>query len=237
MEEMDVLLKLQEIDLQLNEIKTEHENIPLLIAELDKDVNELKADLEKQGADLKKYKLASREAESKVAQLDEIARKYKQQLLNVKTNREYSALLTEIEAVKGEKEELEEQIIKNMERAEEITAQVELTKGKLAEAEKSGQENKNELAGKMKSLEAEMAAQGRKRNDLVSRVNGPVLNLYERIMRSRVKQAVVPLHNGSCGGCYAIIPLQKIVDIRKANQIYTCDYCGRILYYEENQGN
>ena len=42
MEEMDVLLKLQEIDLQLNEIKTEHENIPLLIAELDKDVNELK---------------------------------------------------------------------------------------------------------------------------------------------------------------------------------------------------
>ena len=233
---MDVLLKLQEIDLQLSDIRAEHDNIPLQMQELDKDVDELKAELEKQESDLKALKLAIREAESKVALLEETAKRYKQQLLAVKTNREYSALLTEIEAVKFEKEELEEKIIREMESSEEVAAQIEETKGRLTEVERVREEKKDELAVKMKVLKDKITVQATKRDNLVQKIKRPVLNLYERIMNSRMRKAVVPLRNGSCGGCFTIVPLQKVADIRKADQIYTCDNCGRILYHEENEG-
>lgn len=158
MVELDFLLKLQEIDLQLNEIRAEHDNIPLLINELDKDVDELKEELEKQESELKAAKLAVREAESKVALLADITDKYKRQLLAVKTNREYSALLTEIEAVKGEKEELEEQIIRNMEKIDEAVNQVKEKKGKLEEAGKIREEKKERA-----SVEDEVLGEGNRR--------------------------------------------------------------------------
>jgi len=236
MVELDFLLKLQEIDLQLNEIRAEHGNIPLLVKELDKDVDELKEELEKQESELKASKLAVREAESKVALLADITDKYKRQLLTVKTNREYSALLTEIEAVKGEKDELEEQIIRNMEKIDEAVNQVKEKKGKLEEAVKIREEKKKELQLKMKSLETEIDVRGNKREKITVKIDRLTLKLYERIMKSRIKNAVVALRNGSCGGCFAMIPLQKVADIRKGKQIYTCDYCGRILYYDESHG-
>jgi len=235
MEEMDILLKLQEIDLQLNELKEQHDDIPLQMEELEKDVNGLKMELEKQESELKSLKLSNRESESKVALLEEMIKRYKQQLLSVKTNREYSALLTEIEAAKREKEELEEQIIRNMEQAEAAESRIDETKQELRKLEKLEKEKKNDLAGKMRALEAEINLQMKKRTELAHNVERPVLNLYQRIMNSRLKQAVVPLHNGSCGGCFAVVPLQKVADIRMGGQIYTCDNCGRILYYNESQ--
>ena len=78
-----------------------------------------------------------------------------------------------------------------------------------------------------------MAIEKQKRENLAIRIDRQTLNLYERIIRSRTDRAVVPLRNGSCSGCYAEIPLQKIADIRKCDRLLTCDICGRILYYEE----
>ncbi len=235
MEEMGVLLKLQELDLELNKIQAEHDSIPALMEEIERDCNELNVEIEEQESELKTLKVAIREAESKIALLDEISKKYKQQLLTVKTNREYSALLTEIESVKREKDELEELIIQNMEKTEALSAETKEKNGRLKKLGKERQGKKDELDVKLKELSNEMVRQKRKRGRLTGVVNRPTLKLYERIMNSRVNRAVVPIRSGSCGGCFAHVPLQKVADIRKGSQIYTCDGCGRILYYDESQ--
>ncbi len=238
MEEMGVLLKLQELDLELKKIQAEHDSIPAQMEEIERDHNELNAQIEEQESELKILKVAIREAEGKVTFLDEMSKKYKQQLLMVKTNREYSALLTEIERVKREKEELEELIIQDMEKAEALSAEIKEKNGRLEELSKERQGKKDELDVKLKELGKEITICKRKREKLAGEVNRPTLKLYERIMNSRVNRAVVPIRSsGSCGGCFAHVPIQKVADIRKGSQIYTCDGCGRILYYDESQSN
>ena len=169
--------------------------------------------------------------------LDETSKKYKQQLLTVKTNREYSALLTEIEAVKREKEELEESIIQNMEKNEALSAGIKEKSSRLEELGKQRLSKKGELDLRLKKLGKEVSIRKREREKLTGEVNRPTLKLYERIMNSRVNRAVVPVRSGCCGGCFAHVPLQKVADIRKGGQIYTCDSCGRIVYYDEDQSN
>ena len=237
MEVMEVLIKLQELDLDLNKIQAEHDSIPAQMGEIEADYNELNADIEEQESELKLLKVTIREAESKIAVLDETSKKYKQQLLTVKTNREYSALLTEIEAVKREKEELEESIIQNMEKNEALSAGIKEKSSRLEELGKQRLSKKGELDLRLKKLGKEVSIRKREREKLTGEVNRPTLKLYERIMNSRVNRAVVPVRSGCCGGCFAHVPLQKVADIRKGGQIYTCDSCGRIVYYDEDQSN
>ena len=237
MEEMGVLLKLQELDLEIKKIQAEYDSIPAHMEEIERNYNELNAEIEEQESELKILKLAIREVEGKIALLDDISKKYKQQLLTVKTNREYSALLTEIEAVKREKGELEDLIIQNMEKSEALSDEIKEKKGRLEELGKERQGKKDELNIKLKELSKEIAICKKTREELTGEINRPTLRLYERIMNSRVNRAVVPIRSGSCGGCFAHVPIQKVADIRKGSQIYSCDSCGRILYYDESQSN
>lgn len=231
---LELLLKLQNIDIEISSIRGRRESLPSKIEALELRMNEARQELEDREARLLSARLAIRQSESRVAQLDEISNRYKQQLLGVKTNREYSALLTEIEGVKREKNELEELIIGSMEEAEKLAVEVDESRSRLEEAEKTFAGERDHLSGEMKELDEEIAVRRQKRENISVRVRRPVLNLYERIMTSRVNHAVVSLRNGSCGGCFAMVPLQKVTDIRKGEEIHTCENCGRILYFEEN---
>jgi predicted nucleic acid-binding Zn-ribbon protein len=233
MEVIELLLKVQGIDLILGEIKAEHDTIPGQLEELDNRVRELEQAIAEREAELKELKVAVRNAESKTSMLDEMANKYKQQLVAVKTNREYSALLTEIESVKREKEEIDESTIAIMERMEAIAAEIQETRNKLEDFQTQSKESREELSNKIKTLREKMDIEKRKRDNLAVRIEKTTFKLYERIMNSRNDRAVVPLRNGSCGGCFAEVPLQKVADIRKGDRLLTCDDCGRILYYEE----
>jgi predicted nucleic acid-binding Zn-ribbon protein len=58
---------------------------------------------------------------------------------------------------------------------------------------------------------------------------------YERIRKAKDGLAVVQIKKNSCGGCFSAIPPQKIVEIREMNRLYTCEHCGRILVWlDEN---
>ena len=185
MEVIELLLKVQGIDLMIGKIKAEHDTIPGQLEELNKSGGELKDAIEEQEAELKNIKIAIRDAESKISLLNETVKKYKQQLMIVKTNREYSALLTEIEGVKKEKEELDDGAIKNMERIEVITTEIEESKKKLEDFQTQSKDKREELSGRIKDLSKKMAVQERKRGNLAIRIEKGTLKLYERIMNSR----------------------------------------------------
>ena len=90
MVEMGVLLELQELDLELDRFRQQRKELPAELEELEAEAGQAGTELEAREAELKSLKVEIREAESKTAQLDEAQTKYKQQLLAVKTNREYS---------------------------------------------------------------------------------------------------------------------------------------------------
>ncbi len=233
MEEMQCLLKLQEIDLRLRDLNAQQKGIPLQLQELDCNLAELTTQVENREKELKQLRVSSREFEGRVAMLDESVKRYKVQMATVKTNREYSAILTEIEAVRGEKDQLENRLIQAMERTETLTGELEKEHQRHEQQQLVREQKWTELQAQQRELAGQIAVEQDRRGKLARQVRPPVLTLYERIMGSRVELAVVPLRSGSCGGCHGMIPLQRVTDIRKGHQLHTCDFCGRILYYQD----
>ena len=100
----------------------------------------------------------------------------------------------------------------------EITAKVEVER---ADLQKRGVMIEQEL----KQLEEE-------RQKLVRDTEPAALSRYERLMRSKSDFAVVPIRNGNCGGCHLNIPPQLAHNAKHGRELTSCDYCGRILYWQ-----
>lgn len=68
------------------------------------------------------------------------------------------------------------------------------------------------------------------REELASRINKPLLFRYERL-RAKLKRAIVPVKNDICLGCFLRQPTSIGAKGREEMQIFTCENCGRMLYW------
>ena len=88
-----------------------------------------------------------------------------------------------------------------------------------------------------KSTEEEELQFQHKRDKVLVHVAKPDLTAYERIRRAKKGKAVVPVKRGACGGCFARVTPQKLLELRQNNKIYQCEHCGRILVSDEIVGS
>jgi hypothetical protein len=68
------------------------------------------------------------------------------------------------------------------------------------------------------------------RNELASTISKPLLSRYERL-RAKLKRAVVPVKNDICLGCFLRQPTSRGARGREEDMIFTCENCGRMLYW------
>jgi predicted nucleic acid-binding Zn-ribbon protein len=146
-------------------------------------------------------------------------------LYEVKTNKEYSAVLAEIESLKVDKGRIEEEILGLMESQERMTREV---------AEE--QESKTQEAAateEQRALEADLAVVRAERDSLARDVPRDLLTQYTRLLRGRGGLAVAVVgSNGICTGCRLGLTPQRFNELRQSSQILTCEGCGRILFYQ-----
>ncbi len=86
---------------------------------------------------------------------------------------------------------------------------------------------------KKNALELEMRLKelGEKRKAYTPSVDAKLLSQYERILKSREGLALVPVMNGSCGGCHLELPPQAVNEIQMQEKVIICESCARILYW------
>jgi len=73
------------------------------------------------------------------------------------------------------------------------------------------------------------------RQIIVQKLSAQVVKSYEMVRKARDGSGIARVADASCGGCYSYIPPQKIVEIKKMQKLYTCEFCGRILVWDESQ--
>jgi predicted nucleic acid-binding Zn-ribbon protein len=151
----------------------------------------------------------------------------------LKTNKEYSAMLHEIESKKADKSILEDDILKFMEDIENTESAIKKEKQIFEEeSEKTGAEIKT-VESRIKEIEAILAELGKKRDEITPGINVRILKDYERILDGRGGVALVEVLNDACGGCYMQLPPQVINEIRMKEQIIRCENCQRMLYIKD----
>jgi hypothetical protein len=174
--------------------------------------------------------VARRAIEKDLAVVQGRLSKFKDQLMEVKTNKEYTAMQHEIAAATADVRRFEDALLERMMEADELTSALKHEERELAVA-------RTEVAGELAALDAEGAAVERsleaaagRRDALAKEMSADVLALFEQV---RIKRgtAVVEARDGHCTVCHVRLRPQVYNQIRLNTEVHKCDSCGRVLYY------
>jgi predicted nucleic acid-binding Zn-ribbon protein len=232
-ERLIALAKLQMIDSKIDEIRNVRGELPLEVQDLEDEIHGLQTRTDNLLAEVDE--INARISEKKIAIEDGLAliKKYEDQRMNVRNNREYDSLTKEIE-YQGLEIQLAEKRVK------EEKYSIEVKQEAITQAQANLDDRKIDLEAKKKELEEIVSETERDEQTLIEQSNDNekyieprLLSAYKRI-RSNARNglAVVAVERDACGGCFNKIPPQRQLDIRMHKKIIVCEYCGRILVDE-----
>ena len=172
-----------------------------------------------------------RAEEKEVAGVQTRLARYKDQLLEVKTNREYTAMLHEIETAQNDIRAREDRILEIMMETDELNAAIKKSEAELKVAEKEIAAERAVLDTERASLEAEIDKATAERAGVVAGMDKRVLNIFETTAKGRKGVAVAEARDGLCTICHVRLRPQVFNEVRKNESIIQCDSCRRILYF------
>ena len=169
--------------------------------------------------------------EKEVATVQTRLAKYKDQLLEVKTNREYTAMLHEIEAAQNDIRVREDRILEIMMESDDLGAEAKRTESELKKAEKEIAAERAALQEEMVSMRAQLEQVSAARQKLATEIDRLALAIFEQTAKSRKGVAVAEARNGLCTICHVRLRPQVFNEVRRNESIIQCDSCRRILYF------
>lgn len=224
------LYKLQAIDTALDNLKAMMGELPMEVADLEDGIVGLETRIGNIQGEIKDIQDGIGAFKNRIKECNQQIDRYKEQLNQVKNNREFDALNKEIEILGLENMQTEKAIKQQQDKLEGHRLLLETTEQHLETRKKDLEFKKGELKTIEKENEEEMARLNEDRAKAEKLVDERLLKAYNRI-RHNVRNgiAVASILRGSCGGCFARIPPQRQSDIRAHNKIIDCEHCGRIL--------
>lgn len=232
-EQLSKLVELQALDTQIYALRKEKNEKPNEIKQLEDSFNEKKTNLMQLEEKLKSMAVRRKDRELELAKKEEDVKKLQVQLYQLKTNKEYGAMLTQIEGIKADKSVLEEEIIKVLDEADELKQNINKEKEFLNQEEAKTNAEKKNIQDRIRQIEENLNTLEAKRSQLIPAIEPKILKNYERILKNRDGLALVVVRNNACQGCFMNTPPQVINEIQMGERIVVCEMCARILYLEE----
>ena len=227
------LIKLQEIDSSIQSIEELQGDLPKNVEELKTNlstiINEISNDkkrLQEIDTETRKTQTIQKTNKDKINNLQE-------QVYRVKSNREYDALMSEIDHLKNELSEYELKELELSEEKDNLSNKLKENQSENDVISEKLDKQKTSLDKNIVETKEELDSLKTKRDSITSEISEQHLGLYDRIRNARGGTAVVPVKNQSCGGCHSKIPSQLEVFIRDGNKLTQCNVCRQILYWDD----
>lgn len=234
MSDLQTLIHLQEYDTRIAGLEAEGARLPREIAALQAALAEAKSTVDAMKG---RFDAAKKELRAREKDLDDVAVKRARseaRLYEVKTNVEYSAVLTEIETIKAQKAQTEEETLALMERQETLAIDIHAAEARLRIREEQATREEAVIRQKLAEVQAELEGIRGERASLARELPSTVLTDYDKVLRARGGLAIAPVTSAAvCGGCRVTIRPQAIQELRAADSLLHCESCGRYLYWQE----
>jgi uncharacterized protein len=229
--DLEHLIQLQDLDLAVDRARRR-------IAELPAAQGTLEARLAARSgsvADVKERIAAAqtsrRDIEKELAAVQGRLSKYKGQLLELKTNKEYQAMQKEMTVAERDVRSHEDKLLEHMEHAEAFAAELKAAEAALKTEQGEVSRAQQALDAERAELERELQRVIAARAELVTRLPREALMLFERVAHGRKGIAVAEARDGLCTLCHVRLRPQKFNEVRRNDGLHQCDSCTRILYY------
>jgi uncharacterized protein len=230
--QLELLWELQKIDLTLKKIKEESDRFPKEMKKLDDRQNMEQEKIQKEKEKIESLEKERRQKERDLSTEQEKIKRSEGKMFDVKTNKEYQALLGEIESNKEATSRGEEEILQIMEEIDEL-------KKDLLKREKEGtatlekvEKDKKKIEEKMNQSNGLWKEQKERRDILSKQLESGLFKLYHTLKEKRQGVGVVNVKHETCQGCFVNIPPQMFIEVQKTNALIRCPNCNRILYWE-----
>lgn len=229
-QKLRALFDLQNVDSQIDKIRTVRGELPLEVQDLEDDIVGLETRVGKFNDELEALEQEITSRKNQIKESKAAIKKYEKQQDNVRNNREYDSLTKEIEFQNLEIQLAEKKI-------NEFAANIASKKEVFDLSNEALKDRNDDLKHKKKELDDIVAETEKEEKKMVSKSNKAAKVIEERLLtayrrirgNARNGLAVVSVERDSCGGCFNKIPPQRQMDIRLHKKIIICEHCGRIL--------
>ncbi len=230
-------------------------NVLIRIQSLKNKINELelaqkhrKQDIQKKNIQIKREKaLTEQKHEEKIAVQKEIDRKeldlktneseiskYNSQLNSIKTNKEYTALVSEIGSKKADMSILEDEILIMMSKLEAANQGYEKAKENLKSEDESLKDLTERVNTELRESDIEIEKVKNEQKKYIDLLDEHSLKQYNRLSNIKGGKAIVPVIGNVCGGCSMTVTRQTLNELMSRKDLVFCRSCSRILYLDEN---
>lgn len=233
-EKMQLLKDLQVLDQDLNKFRQNRGELETERAELDAGLGRVQSMVDSLAADIENLQAARRELTQSLALEQENVKKAEGRLPSIKTQKEYVAVLKEIDTAKKLNKEIQEQI-----QAKDSEIEVLARDREEKESELSGLREKTgtrleEIDAALASLDQSLGKKEALRDSLLEQLPVPLRKRYQLLLDRRGGVALVEARNGACLGCNMHLPPQLFNSLYQLKEIQSCPHCNRLIYIEEN---
>jgi uncharacterized protein len=225
------LIRLQDLDLRAAEARRLQTAIPETQRALDQKLEEARAEVAATKDRLAASQTDRRALEKDLTAIQTRLSRYKDQLMEVKTNREYHAMQHEIETAQGEVQRLEDQMLELMVAGDEIGAALKGAEDGVKQAEVQRVREHADLDRQLAETETTLETLLRERAALVAQIARPAVAMYEQVARGRKGVAVSVARDGLCSECHVRLRPMIYAEVRHNATLVQCDHCQRILYF------
>lgn len=234
---LKALYELQTILTEIDRIKTIRGELPLEVKDLEDNIEGLHTRIEKYQNEIEELRRNSVAEGEKINEAQAKIVRYKEQLDNVRNNREFDLLSKEIEFQSLEIELCQKHINEYARVIDNKSREITATEETLVDRNHILQEKKTELEEIVSETRQDEERLREQAKALEPSIDARTLAAFKRIRKNaRNGLGVVYVQRNACGGCFNRIPAQKQMEIKMHKKIIVCEYCGRIMIDSELAG-
>jgi predicted nucleic acid-binding Zn-ribbon protein len=230
--ELQQLVALQKLDTSIRRLQEELEAIPIRRAEIEAEFDQRAFEIRALETNRDDARHTRAHLETEIAEQRARAERAERNLMSSKKQDEYTAAIREADAARKHISALETQVLEQMEALEKAEASLTERADEIASLN-SDRDARLQAFDEDTRLQAEKVATSRsERERLLNELPRSMASLYARISaRIRDGVAVAEARNGACMACFMALRPQAMAQVRRGDEVVTCDNCNRILYY------
>lgn len=228
-----LLIKIQECDFELVKLSSKKKTLPGKIETLNKEFNAFEDGIKTNKVKHDELKSRHADSENKIKKINESIVKTKERMLEVKNNKEYQAMLKEIEIAEKSRGEIETSIISILDALDKLSVLVKKDDDILKERKHQYEQEKKTIENELNAVDTDAANWEQKREDLQKSVPDDLLTRYEKIRKRNKGIGVTSVWKSVCNGCHMNIPPQLYNEVQKSEELFNCPNCNRIIYFQD----
>lgn len=230
--ELQKLIALQNLDTTIRKLEKDQEAIPERRAEIEKEFDQRAFEIRALESRRDEAKHTRARLENDVVEQKGRAERAERNLMSSKRQDEYTAAIREADAARKQISALETQILEQMESLEQTEASLNERADEIASLNSDREARLKSFDDETVKIGDRLTVARKEREEVFANLPKPISGLYSRI-RARIRDgvAVAEARNRSCSACFMSLRPQVMTEIRRGEEILTCDNCGRILFY------